>query len=50
MDQKGHITDQKGLNMCENRQKMEFFFTKITSFGHVTSGASTDLLNDHPDL
>ena len=25
MDQKGHIIDQKGLKMYENRQKMEFW-------------------------
>ena len=28
MDQKGHITDQKGLKMYEKRQKMEFLNLK----------------------
>ena len=27
--------DQKGLKMCENRQKMEFFDLKITVFSGI---------------
>ena len=32
MDQKGHITDQKGLKMYEKRQKMEFSDLKYLLF------------------
>ena len=35
MDQKGHITDQKGLKLYETRQKMEFSDLKYLLFGGI---------------
>ena len=35
MDQKGHITDQKGLKMYEKRQKMEFSDLKYLLFSGI---------------
>ena len=35
MDQKGHIIDQKGLKMYENRQKMEFSDLKYLLFSRI---------------
>ena len=35
MDQKGHITDQKGLEMYEERQKMEFVDLKYLLFSGI---------------
>ena len=35
MDQKGHIIDQKGLKMYENRQKMEFSDLKYLLFSGI---------------
>ena len=35
MDQKGHTIDQKGLKMCEKRQKMEFSDLKYLLFGGI---------------
>ena len=35
MDQKGHITDQKGLKMYEKRQKMEFSDLKYLLFSRI---------------
>ena len=35
MDQKGHITDQKGLKMYEKRQKMEFLDLKYLLFSGI---------------
>ena len=39
MDQKGHRLDQKGLRMCEKKQKMEFLYLKYLLFsGTFLSG------------
>ena len=39
MDQKGHMIDQKGLNMYEKRQKVEFLDLKYLFFsGFLLSG------------
>ena len=35
MDQKGHIIDQKGLKMYENRQKMEFSDLEYLPFSGI---------------
>ena len=35
MDQKGHITDQKGLKLYETRQKMEFSDLKYLLFSGI---------------
>ena len=35
MDQKGHITDQKGLKMYEKRQKIEFSDLKRLLFSGI---------------
>ena len=35
MDQKGHIINQKGLKMHENRQKMEFWDLKYLLFSGI---------------
>ena len=35
MDQKGHITDQKGLKMYEKGQKMEFSDLKYLLFSGI---------------
>ena len=35
MDQRGHITDQKGLKMYEKRQKMEFSDPKYRLFSRI---------------
>ena len=35
MDQKGHITDQKGLKMYEKRQKIEFSGLKCLLFSGI---------------
>ena len=35
MDQKGHIIDQKGLNMYEKRQKIEFSVIKNLLFSGI---------------
>ena len=35
MDQKGHVTDQKGLKMNEKRQKMEFLGPKYLLFSRI---------------
>ena len=35
MDQKGHITDKKGIKMYEKRQKMEFSDLKYLLFSGI---------------
>ena len=44
MDQKGHIINQKGLKMHENRQKMEFWDLKYLLF----SGIFLSGIGGHP--
>ena len=35
MDQKGHIIDQKGLNMYEQKEKIEFSGLKYLVFSRI---------------
>ena len=47
-DQKGHITDQKGLKMYEKRQKMEFLDLKYLLFSGIGGYPSpTPLAENH---
>ena len=48
-DQKGHMIDQKGLKMYENRQKIEFFDLKNLLFSGIFLTMQILFIKDLPD-